>query len=62
MWTVDDAATMSTMIGRGVDCLITNDPALARRVIAERAEMSVPERLLLELATLLGTTPHIKDQ
>jgi len=62
VWTVDDAPTMSVMIGRGVDCIITNHPALARSVIAERAAMSVPQRLLLELAALFGTTPEIGEQ
>ena len=59
VWTVDDAPTMSTMIGRGVDGLLTNKPALARSVLDQRAQMSPPERLLLELATVLGTTSEI---
>ncbi len=57
MWTVNDKVTMSTMIGRGVDGLITDHPALARAVLAERAEMSPVERLLLELALFLGSAP-----
>jgi glycerophosphoryl diester phosphodiesterase len=61
VWTVNDAPTMSTMIGRGVDSLITDKPAVARSVLAQRAEMSVPERLLLELAGILGVTPEIGE-
>jgi glycerophosphoryl diester phosphodiesterase len=57
VWTVNDKVTMSTMIGRGVDGLITDDPALARSVLAERAEMSPVERLLLELSLFLGAAP-----
>jgi glycerophosphoryl diester phosphodiesterase len=53
---------MSTMIGRGVDGLITDKPALARRVLAERAEMSPLERLLLELAGILGAPPELGAQ
>jgi glycerophosphoryl diester phosphodiesterase len=49
---------MSTMIGRGVDSLITDVPALARSVIEQRARMSVPERALLELAEFLGAPPE----
>lgn len=62
VWTVNDAATMSTMIGRGVDSLITDKPALARSVLEQRAQMSAPERLLLELAGILGVTPRISEQ
>jgi glycerophosphoryl diester phosphodiesterase len=58
-WTVNDAATMSAMIGRGVDGLITDRPALAKAVLAQRAGMSPARRLLLELAGLLGVTPDI---
>jgi glycerophosphoryl diester phosphodiesterase len=61
VWTVNDAPTMSTMIGRGVDNLITDRPALARSVIEQRAQMSVPQRLLLELAGILGVTPEIGE-
>jgi glycerophosphoryl diester phosphodiesterase len=60
-WTVDDAPTMSTLISRGVDGLLTNRPALARSVLEQRAQMSAPERLLLELAGLLGSVPTIDD-
>lgn len=58
-WTVDDPVTMSRLISMGVDGIITNDPGLARRVIAERAALSAPERLLLWLADRfrLGSFP-----
>ncbi|MFV1964256.1 MAG: glycerophosphodiester phosphodiesterase family protein [Pirellulaceae bacterium] len=59
VWTVNDAATMSSMISRGVDGLITDKPALARTVLAQRAEMSPLERLLIELAGMLGVSPEI---
>ena len=62
VWTVNDGPTMSTMIGRGVDSLITDKPALARSVIEQRAKLSAPERLLLELAALLGVAPQIGEQ
>ena len=52
VWTVNDAQTMSRMISRGVDGLITDQPALARSVLAQRAQMSPAERLLLELGAL----------
>ena len=61
VWTVDDASTMSAMMGRGVDGVITNKPALAKAVLAERAGMSPALRLLLELADVLGVKPEIGD-
>ena len=54
VWTVNDPVTMSTMIGRGADHLITDKPALARSVLEQRAAMGVGERLLLGVAELLG--------
>jgi glycerophosphoryl diester phosphodiesterase len=62
VWTVNDAPAMSTMIGRGVDGLITDKPALARSVLEQRAQMSAPERLLLELAGIFGITPEFAEQ
>jgi len=62
VWTVNDAVTMSTMIGRGVDGLITDKPALARSVLEQRAELSPPERLLMELAVIFGVVPEIGQQ
>ncbi|MGY8770028.1 MAG: glycerophosphodiester phosphodiesterase family protein [Pirellulales bacterium] len=61
VWTVNDAATMSQMISRGVDNIITDKPALARSVLKQRAEMSVPERLLLELGWVFGIEPEIVE-
>jgi glycerophosphoryl diester phosphodiesterase len=61
VWTVDDASTMSAMMGRGVDGVITNKPALAKAVLAQRAGMSPALRLLLELADVLGVKPQIGE-
>ncbi|MEW4526281.1 glycerophosphodiester phosphodiesterase [Maioricimonas sp. JC845] len=54
VWTVNDAMTMSTLISRGVDNIITDDPALARRVLEFRDDLSPVERALLELSILFG--------
>ncbi|MFG0335843.1 MAG: glycerophosphodiester phosphodiesterase, partial [Maioricimonas sp. JB049] len=54
VWTVNDAHSMSTLISRGVDNIITDEPALARRVLEERARLSPVERALLELTILFG--------
>jgi glycerophosphoryl diester phosphodiesterase len=62
VWTVNDAPTMSRMIGRGVDGLLTDRPELARSVLEQRARMSAPQRLLLELAGVFGVAPEIGEQ
>ncbi len=48
-WTVDDPLMMSRMISMGIDGLITNNPALARRIMVARNELDTYERLLLWL-------------
>lgn len=59
-WTVDDAPTMAAMMGRGVDGVITNRPALAKEVAAARAGLSPALRLMLEAAGILGLKPDIR--
>ena len=54
VWTVNDALSMSKWMSMGVDGLITDEPALARKVLEERARMSSAERLMLQAAQLLG--------
>ena len=54
VWTVNDPVSMSQMISLGVDGIITDEPGLVRDVIAQRAELSSLERLLLHTAQLLG--------
>lgn len=62
VWTVNDPVTMAVMVGRGVDGLITDKPALAKRVLAQRSRLNVAERLMLEFADLFGITPAINQQ
>ncbi len=54
VWTVNDQVSMSRMMSLGVDGIITDEPELAREVLAERAEMSSVERLLIHTAVLVG--------
>ncbi len=54
VWTVNDQVSMSRMISLGVDGIITDEPELARNVLAERADMSSVERLLIHTAVLVG--------
>ena len=62
VWTVNDPLGMSTMMSRGVDGIITDEPALAVSVMEQRAGLSSPERLILELASLLGWKPEVLEQ
>ena len=58
VWTVDDPLTMSRLISQGVDGLITDEPAVAREVLADRAKLGTPERLLLWLVDRFGLKPE----
>lgn len=57
VWTVNDPLAMSTLMSRGVDNIITDRPALARKVLAQRAELNVVERLLIDLAVQFNVSP-----
>ena len=52
VWTVNDPVSMSRMMSLGVDGLITDEPELARKILAERSTMNSMERLLLHTAVL----------
>ncbi|GGH35155.1 glycerophosphoryl diester phosphodiesterase [Cribrihabitans marinus] len=56
VWTVNDPLQMNRMISMGVDGLITDEPVLARQVIAARADLSAAERALLMLAGAVDLT------
>jgi glycerophosphoryl diester phosphodiesterase len=62
VWTVNRSLDMAVQLSRGVDGLITDDPALARAVLAERAEANFPEKLLLTVAAMTGTPPPPSSQ
>jgi len=55
VWTVNDPLTAYAMISRGVDGVITDDPAMVRRVLAFYDDLNGVERLLAEVAILIGT-------
>lgn len=54
VWTVNDPTTMSSMMSLGVDGIITDEPAMAKRVLADRAGLSTAKRLLVRTALLFG--------
>jgi glycerophosphoryl diester phosphodiesterase len=57
VWTVNDAVTMSAMLSRGADNLITDDPALARSVLEQRRRLSPVERLFIAVAGVVAPAP-----
>jgi len=54
VWTINDALSLSRWMSMGVDGVITDEPALAREVLAQRADMSSAERLMLSAALFFG--------
>ena len=58
VWTVNKPEVMVRMIERGVDNIITDDPALLARVIKERQALSKPELLGLRVRVLFGKPPR----
>ena len=54
VWTVNHPAQMSSMMSLGVDAIITDEPALARNIMQQRAEMTPVERLLVSIAAQFG--------
>ena len=58
VWTVNRPDVMLRMIERGVDNIITDDPALLVRVMRERQALSRPELLGLRLRVLFDKPPR----
>jgi glycerophosphoryl diester phosphodiesterase len=54
VWTVNDPLAMSHMLSLGVSGLITDEPAIARAVMEQRAELGTLERLVLAMASQIG--------
>jgi glycerophosphoryl diester phosphodiesterase len=61
VWTINDPLDMSNMMSRGVDGIITDEPALARTVLEIRADLSTPQRFLLLLADIFGVQLNTAD-
>ncbi len=57
VWTVNHPAQMSSMMSLGVDNIITDEPALARDVLRQRAAMTPVERLLVTVGARFGIVP-----
>jgi glycerophosphoryl diester phosphodiesterase len=62
VWTVNDAVTMASMLGRGADGLITDEPALAVTVLGHFKQLEPTERLLIQLADFFDRPGLYKEQ
>ncbi len=58
VWTVNTPDAMLRMIERGVDNIITDDPALLAKVMRERNALDTPEILGLRLRVLFSDPPR----
>jgi glycerophosphoryl diester phosphodiesterase len=60
VWTVNDPLEMSRMISKGVDGIITDEPAIAREVLNFRGELTTAGRMVLWFAAELGVQLNSK--
>ena len=54
VWTVNDPVRMSVMMSRGVDGIITDEPAMGRQVLELREQLSPVGRLIVWIAGEAG--------
>jgi glycerophosphoryl diester phosphodiesterase len=59
VWTINDPVQMSVMMSRGIDGIITDEPALARQVMELRRQLSPFGRLVVWIAGEAGLLPGI---
>ena len=52
VWTINDPVGMSAMASRGVDVIITDEPALGVSLMEQREQLEPAERLLMQLADI----------
>jgi len=62
VWTINDPVSMSAMMSKGVDGIITDKPQLATNIKLERAELSVHQRIMIQLASFIGKQAHRPEQ
>ncbi len=62
VWTVNDPVSISAMISKGADGIITDHPGLAVKIRQERAELDIHERMMIQLASYFGKQPARPEQ
>ena len=61
-WTVNDPVGVSAMAARGVDAIITDEPAMAVTLLEERRQLEPGQRILLMLAELFDRPELVGEQ
>jgi glycerophosphoryl diester phosphodiesterase len=62
VWTINDPVGISVMASRGVDVIITDEPALAVSLMEQREQLEPAERLLMQLADIFQKPSLYADQ
>jgi glycerophosphoryl diester phosphodiesterase len=62
VWTVNDPVGMTSMTSRGVDAIITDEPALAVSILGQRRELDTLQRLLLQMADVFDQPALVQEQ
>ena len=62
VWTVNDPLSVAVMASRGVDGIITDEPAMAVELLAQRSELDPGQRMLLILADLFDRPSLLQEQ
>ena len=62
VWTVNDPVGMSSMASRGVDVIITDEPAVGVALMKQREQLEPSERLLMQLADIFQNPALHREQ
>jgi glycerophosphoryl diester phosphodiesterase len=62
VWTVNDVVGLSSMASRGVDVIITDDPALGISTIQQWEQLEPAQRLLMQMADIFEQPSLYQDQ
>jgi len=61
VWTVNDPVSLAHWMTMGVDGVITDEPALAKSILAQLAQLSATQRLLISSAMFFGKPEALKQ-
>lgn len=62
VWTVNDPVGISNMVNRGVDVIITDEPAMAVSVLQQRESLDSMQRILMHLADVFDQPSLYAEQ